>query len=161
VPPPQHEVRGRLGEVVEELVERELARMGAPSPYLAAWSAMPEDAQARLADQLFRVRTIGATGLAIALGSLRAVATPILTPHDSARLGWVGDATTDAPLVLLVDDADLMMPGYAAPLPLGSLLASRKPMWEATPSSSAPVTPLPIIALESSEVEIEAEASDA
>jgi hypothetical protein len=54
VPPPTASARGHLGEILEELVERELARQGAPSPYLAAWSAMPEDAQARLADQAAR-----------------------------------------------------------------------------------------------------------
>ncbi|MBX3264238.1 MAG: hypothetical protein KF782_31490, partial [Labilithrix sp.] len=139
VPPPGQEMRGRLGEVLEELVERELARMGAPSPYLAAWSAMPEDAQARLADQLFRARTVGATGIAIAIGSLRALAAAALTPDDSATLRWLADAAEEAPLVLLLDDADLRIAGYAAPLPLGSLLAARKPVWEATPSSSVSV----------------------
>lgn len=139
VPPPTKDVRGRLGEVLEELVERELARMGAPSPYLAAWSAMPEDAQARLADQLFRARTVGATGLAIAIGSLSAIAAPVLAPDDSATLRWLAETTEEAPLVLLIDDSDLMLLGYAAPLPLGSLLATRKPLWEVTPSPSMPV----------------------
>ena len=139
VPPPTKDVRGRLGEVLEELVERELARMGAPSPYLAAWSAMPEDAQARLADQLYRARTVGATGLAIALGSLSAIAAPVLAPDDSATLRWLAETTEEAPLVLLIDDSDVMLLGYAAPLPLGSLLATRKPLWELTPSPSVPV----------------------
>jgi hypothetical protein len=137
VPAPNAAARGRLGELVEELVERELARMGAPSPYLAAWSAMPEDAQARLADQLFRVRTVGATGLAIALGSLRAIAAPTLSTDDSATLRWLAETTEVAPLVLLVDDGDLLVPAWAAPIPLGSLLATRRPAWEPTPSSSS------------------------
>ena len=139
LPPPTAHARGRLGELLEELVERELARHGAPSPYLAAWSAMPEDAQARLADQLFRARTVGATGLAIAMGSLRAIAAPSLTPDDSATLRWLAETTEEASIVLLVDDADLMVLGYAAPIPLGSLLATRKPMWEMTPSSAIEV----------------------
>ncbi|MDF2697848.1 MAG: hypothetical protein K0S65_6231, partial [Labilithrix sp.] len=116
VPPPMKDARGRLGEILEELVERELARMGAPSPYLAAWSAMPEDATARLADQLFRARTVGATGLAIAIGSLRAIAAPALGPDDSATLRWLAEATETSPLVLLLDDADVLLLGYAAPL---------------------------------------------
>ncbi len=140
LPPPGQHARGRLGELLEELVERELARNGAPSPYLAAWSAMPEDAQARLADQLFRARTVGATGLVIAMGSLRAIAAPSMTPDDSATLRWLAETTEEAPLVLLVDDADLMVLGYAAPIPLGSLLATRKPMWEVTPSTAIEVT---------------------
>ncbi|MBX3202335.1 MAG: hypothetical protein KF894_29675 [Labilithrix sp.] len=139
VPPPGQDMRGRLGEVLEELVERELARMGAPSPYLAAWSAMPEDAQARLADQLFRARTVGATGIALAVGSLRALAAVALTPDDSATLRWLADTAEDAPLVLLLDDADLSLAGYAAPHPLGSLLASRAPTWGATTPSSVVV----------------------
>ncbi len=138
LPPPTHHTRGRLGEVLEELVERELARLGAPSPYLAAWSAMPEDAQARLADQLFRARTVGASGLAIAMGSLRAIAAPSLTPDDSATLRWLAETTEEASLVLLVDDADLMVLGYAAPIPLGSLLATRKPIWETSEIEVAP-----------------------
>ncbi|HVJ94625.1 MAG TPA: hypothetical protein VM580_32790 [Labilithrix sp.] len=139
VPPPPADVRGRLGEVLEELVERELARMGAPSPYLAAWSAMPEDAQARLADQLFRARTVGATGIALALGSVVAIATPALDMDDSATLRWLAEASETAALVLLVDDADLMLLGHAAPLPLGILLATRRPSWD-EPDSSAPTT---------------------
>ncbi len=123
VPPPRPDARGRLGEVIEELVERELARMGAPSPYLAAWSAMPEDAQSRLADQLFRVRTVGATGLVIAVGTMSAIAVPTLTADDSATLRWLADTTAASPLIVLVDDADLTVLGYAAPVSLHALLA--------------------------------------
>jgi hypothetical protein len=145
LPPPMKDARGRLGEILEELVERELARMGAPSPYLAAWSAMPEDAQARLADQLFRARTVGATGLAIAIGSLRALATPVLGPDDSATLRWLAEATETAPLVLVLDDADLMLHGYAAPLPLGSLLATRTPLWEMAEHEGSTPSPAPLV----------------
>ena len=163
LPPPTIHARGRLGELLEELVERELARLGAPCPYLAAWSAMPEDAQARLADQLFRARTVGATGLAIAMGSLRAIAAPSLTPDDSATLRWLAETTEEAPLVLLVDDADLMVLGYAAPIPLGSLLATRKPIWDMTPSSGIEVmaTALEIETPEPSEEMIELTGDDA
>jgi hypothetical protein len=126
LPPPVSAARGHLGELLEELVERELARMGAPSPYLAAWSAMPEDADARLADQLFRARSVGATGFAIALGTLAAVATPVLTPDDSATLHWLADATADAPLILLVDDSDLRLLAYPTPVTLSKLLTRRR-----------------------------------
>ena len=66
LPPPTSHARGHLGSLLEELVERELARVGAPSPYLAAWTAMPDEANARLADQLLRAQAVGASGLAIA-----------------------------------------------------------------------------------------------
>ncbi len=125
VPSPSVSHRGRLGEMIEELVEAELARQGAPSPYLAAWSAMPEDARARLSDQLFRARSVGTTGIAIALNTLSAIAEPCLTPDDSATLQWLAKTTEDAPLVLLIDDADPHRLAYAAPVPLGSLLGGR------------------------------------
>ncbi len=124
LPPPIKDARGRLGELLEELVERELARQGAPSPYLAAWSAMPEDAQATLADQLFRARSVGATGLAIAMGSLRAIANPTLCPDDSATLRWLANTTRESPLVLLVDDGDVTLLAYPSPVPLTKLLAT-------------------------------------
>jgi hypothetical protein len=122
MPPPTSHVRGHLGSLLEELVERELARVGAPSPYLAAWTAMPEEANARLADQLSRAREVGATGLAIALGTLSAIARPALCPDDSAVLRWLAEGTTALPLVLLIDDGDMMLAGYSAPRSLVDLL---------------------------------------
>lgn len=139
MPPPSADARGRLGDVLEELVERELARMGAPSPYLAAWCAMPEDAQARLADQLFRTRTVGATGLVIAMGSLRDIARPTLTTDDSATLRWLAETTADVPLILLIDDSDLLLLGHSAPMPLGLLLSEgRRPAFVPEAASSRP-----------------------
>lgn len=122
LPPPTSHVRGHLGSLLEELVERELARAGAPSPYLAAWTAMPEEANARLSDQLQRAREVGASGLAIALGTLSAIARPTLSTDDSAILRWLAEATTALPLVLLIDDGDMMLTGYAAPRSLVDLL---------------------------------------
>ena len=136
LPPPVLSARGRLGELLEELVERELARLGAPSPYLAAWSAMPEDATARLADQLSRARAVGGTGIALAMGSLGAIGRPSLTPDDSTTLRWLADASLHAPLVLLVDDADMTLLGWPTPLPLAGLLSRPRIV---LPSPSAPV----------------------
>jgi len=122
VAPPAAWVRGALAEHIDELVERELAARGAPSPYLTAWSAMPDDAGARFADQLFRARTVGASGLAIVLGSLVGIATPSLTPEDSDALAFLAAASTSTPLVLVLDDTDV---GRAAwkPVSLGELVA--------------------------------------
>jgi hypothetical protein len=122
MPPPTSHVRGHLGSLLEELVERELARAGVPSPYLAAWTAMPDEANARLADQLSRAREAGASGLAIALGTLAGIARPALCPDDSAVLRWLAEATTALPLVLLIDDGDMMLTGYSAPRSLVDLL---------------------------------------
>lgn len=122
IPPLPAMMRGHLAEHLEEHLERELAVRGVPSPYLAAWSAMPDDAEERLADQLFRARTTGATGIALAMGSIAAAACPALTPEDSATLRWLARATTHAPLVVMLDDADTFASGYDAPVALGTLL---------------------------------------
>lgn len=122
IPPLPAGMRGHLAEHLEEHLEKELAVRGAPSPYLAAWSAMPDDAEERLADQLFRARTTGASGIALAMGSIAAAACPALTPEDSATLRWLARATTHAPLVVLLDDADTFAGAYDAPVGLASLL---------------------------------------
>lgn len=124
IPPLPAMMRGHLAEHLEEHLEKELANAGAPSPYLAAWSAMPDDADERLADQLFRAKTVGASGIALALGSIAAAACPALTPEDSATLRWLSLATTHSPLVVLLDDADLFAEGYDAPVSLGRLLSA-------------------------------------
>jgi hypothetical protein len=126
VPPLPASARGRLGEHLDELVERELAARGAPSPYLCAWSAMPDDAEARLADQLFRARTVGASGIAIAMGSLARTATPALDVADCATLRALLLAAASAPLVVLLDDLDSRMDAYAAPMPLDAMLQLRR-----------------------------------
>lgn len=125
VPPLPRALRGRLAEHIEERVERELAARGAPSPYLAAWSTVPDDddAEARLADQLFRARTVGASGIAFLLGSLAGAAKPYLDPCDSATLRVLAKGTTHAPVVLLLDDGDVSLDAFGAPVPLSSLMA--------------------------------------
>lgn len=135
LPPPVVAARGRLGELLEELVERELARLGAASPYLAAWSATTEDASLRLGDQLERARSVGGTGIALALGTLAAIARPSLTTDDSAILRWLADATLHLPLVLLLDDGDLGLHGWSSPIPLVGLLSRPR----ITISATAPV----------------------
>ncbi|MCL2723022.1 MAG: hypothetical protein FWD69_01155 [Polyangiaceae bacterium] len=125
VPPPPPSARTQLAEHIGERIERELAARGAPSPYLAAWSSMSDEGEALLADQLFRARTVGATGIAILVGSLAAVAKPALSPEDSATLRLLARTTVNAPLVLLVDDGDLGARGYAEPVRLDTLLVPR------------------------------------
>jgi hypothetical protein len=122
ISPPAPSVRGRLAERVDDVIERELGARGAPSPYLTEWSAMPDDAEARLADQLFRARTVGATGIAIAMGSLAGIARPALTPEDSALLRVLAKATESVPLVLMIDDGDLQIGAYREPVTLGVML---------------------------------------
>jgi hypothetical protein len=131
-------VRGRLAEYIDDRVERELGVQGAPSPVVEYWSAVPEEAEERLADQLTRARRIGATGIAIALGSLARIAAPALTPEDSATLRILARVVGKTALVVLVDDADETLGGYGEPLPLKALLDMR----EATTPVPVPVPDL-------------------
>ncbi|HSO38100.1 MAG TPA: hypothetical protein VLT33_36480 [Labilithrix sp.] len=124
VPPPAAAVRGRLAERLDDIVERELGARGAPSPFLSEWSAMPDDAEARLADQLFRARTVGATGIAIALGTLAGIAQAgVLTPEDSAFLRVLERAAQAVPLVVMLDDGDASIGAYPAPVALARMMA--------------------------------------
>jgi hypothetical protein len=134
VPSPPASMRGRLAELIDELLERALGIRGAPSPYLTAWSSMPDDAGGRLADQLFRARTVGAAGIAIAMGSLAQIAAPALTPEDSAALKTLARSARTVPLVLLIDDGDAAVGAYAEPVALEVLL-------EVAPRRPAIVTP--------------------
>jgi hypothetical protein len=122
VPPLPDPMRGRLAEHVDEHIERALGESGCPSPFLSAWSAMPENPEARIADQLFRARTVGATGIALAMGSL---GTHTLAPEDSAFLARLARSTDQVPLVVLLDDADMALDGYGPPVPLTTLLGAR------------------------------------
>lgn len=127
VPPPLASIRGRLGDHLDELVERALGVRGAPSPYQVAWSARPDeaDAGARFADQLVRAMSVGASGLAIAMGSLSRIAAPALTPEDSATLRHLARATENGPYVLLIDDGDEVVGAYEEPVELRWMLGCR------------------------------------
>jgi len=122
--PPAAYVRAALAEHLDDLIERELASRGAPSPHLASWSTMPDDAEARLSDQLFRARTVGAPGLAIVVGSLRGISMPSLAPEDCAALDFLAAATQTAPLVLVLDATDADREAYI-PVELSTLLGAR------------------------------------
>jgi hypothetical protein len=122
---PPASMRGRLCEHVDDVVERALGIRGAPSPYLTAWSSMPEDAEARFADQLFRARALGATGIAIAMGSLSRIAAPALTPEDSATMRSLAHAAANGPFVVLVDDGDEGIGAYREPVGLGEMIGAR------------------------------------
>jgi hypothetical protein len=113
-------MRGRLADVVDDAIERELASRGAPGAGLA--SALDRDAA--LSDQLFRARRLGARGIAIVLGPLRAAAAArgALAPEDCETLRLLAAATAERPLVLLVDARDAATKGYGEPIELGRIL---------------------------------------
>jgi hypothetical protein len=126
--------RGRLAEAIDEAIERQLAARGAASPGITSGS----DRDATLSDQLFRARRVGATGVAVVLGPLRAAtgAFGALEPEDCATLRFFARASQDRPVVLLLDAEDRTTGGYGEPVPLASLLV-------ATPTAALPV-PEPI-----------------
>ena len=138
-PPPS--MRSKLAEHLDDLVERELGIRGAPSPYLSAWSAMPHDAEGRVADQLFRARTVGATGIAMAMGSLSRIAAPALSPEDSQTLRVLARAASSSALVVLIDDGDAALGAYGEPVGLQALIgaadANASPSADVDASTSA------------------------
>lgn len=127
VPPLPATMRRRLAEHVDDYLERELDARGAPTPYLAAWSPLAEDAPGRLADQLHRAREVGATGIAIVLGTLARTAAPALAEEDSATLRLYAEFAREEALALVLDDGDAMIAGYTDPVVLPELLRGRAP----------------------------------
>ncbi|HEY2514949.1 MAG TPA: hypothetical protein VGI39_28985 [Polyangiaceae bacterium] len=112
--------RGRLGEFIEEAVERELDARGAAPPGIGSAS----DRDAGLSDQLFRARRVGAKGIAVALGPLHAATSTVgaLEPEDSATLRFWAQAGADRPVWLLLDAADVTTGAYSDPIALASWL---------------------------------------
>ncbi len=129
-------LRGRFADALDDGIERELAARGAAAPGLTSAS----DRDAALSDQLFRARRVGAPGIAIVLGPLRAAAGPLgaLEPEDCATLRFLAAATRERPVVLLLDERDARTGGYADPVPLGQLLVD-EPTWRTDPSPEAKI----------------------
>ncbi len=114
-------LRGRFADALDDALERELSARGAAAPGLTSAS----DRDAALSDQLFRARRVGAPGIAIVLGPLRAAAGPLgaLEPEDCATLRFLAAATRERPVIMLLDERDARTGGYAEPVSLGQLLA--------------------------------------
>ncbi len=114
--------RGRLRDIVDEAVERELTAHGASAPGLGSTS----DRDAALSDQLFRARRVGMRGLCLSLGTLRAAVSPrgAIEAEDSDTLRFFLQAAGERPLVVLLDASDLALGAYGDPLPLRTLLAT-------------------------------------
>ena len=137
-------LRGRLSDAIDDGIESELAARGASGPGLTSAS----DRDATLSDQLFRARCVGAPGIAIVLGPLRAAAGAFgaLEPEDCATLRFLVAATRDRPLVLLLDERDARTTGYAEPIALEKLLypSHAAPCEDSTTTkTAAPQAPAP------------------
>ena len=134
--------RGRLADVIDEAIERELDARGAAPPGIGASS----DADAALSDQLFRARRVGAQGVGLVLGPLRAATSPrgAVEAEDSATLRFWAIATRERPVALVLDVEDERTFGYGDPVSLARLLRTPRPdaAEPATCSSPTPTTPL-------------------
>ena len=133
--------RGRLGEFIEEAVERELDARGAAPPGIGSAS----DRDAGLSDQLFRARRVGAKGIAVALGPLHAMTSAVgaLEPEDSAILRFWAHAGGDRPVWLLLDASDVTTGAYGDPIALASWLAApEEDAIEEADESESPPPPL-------------------
>lgn len=116
-------LQGCLGEAIDHTIERELERRGASGPCVASAG----DRDAALSDQLYRARQVGAIGIAVVLGPLRAAAGALgaLDPGDCAALRFLAEAARERPVTLLLDARDATTRAYADPVPLEQLVAQR------------------------------------
>ena len=139
---PKADACGRLGEVIDEAIERELSQRGAGCSSVPGDGSFSRYQDAALSDQLFRARRAGARGLALVLGSLRAATCPsgAVDPRDTATLAFLADATRERPLMLLLDDSDAAIPAHAKTCPLAEVLAP-PPL---APTLVPPVGPAPV-----------------
>jgi hypothetical protein len=129
---------GRLGEHVDERIERALSTRGAAAPGIGACA----DRDASLSDQLYRARRIGRAGLALFVGALDALVDEksALHPNDAATLRFLADAARERPLVLLLSASNAALRAYAEPQPLGEVLRIAAPRL-VTPPAPTPAMP--------------------
>ncbi|WP_438033360.1 hypothetical protein [Sorangium sp. So ce204] len=111
---------GQLRATIEEAVELALALRGALPPRVQEGAPV----EVAIADQIFRARALGASGLAVALPRLaggRSASPRALHPDDSATLlAWLG-AAREAPVALVFDEDDRSAQ-VLAPVPLADLV---------------------------------------
>ncbi len=102
IEPIEASARGRLGEVIDEAIERGLQSRGAVGQGLIGASSFASYRDAALSDQLFRARRAGASGVAVVLGPLRQASGTlgILDPEDTATLSFLVQASRERALVL-------------------------------------------------------------
>jgi hypothetical protein len=118
--------RGRLSDVIDEAMERELAARGASSPGVGSST----DADAALSDQLFRARQVGVRRVCVALGPMRSASSPsgALQAEDTATLLFWARATRDRPVELVLDTTDELTEGFVTPIALKAALGLAPPL---------------------------------
>jgi hypothetical protein len=117
--------RGRLSDVIDEAMERELAARGAPSPGVGS----NLDADAALSDQLFRARQVGVRKVCLALGPMRSASLPsgAIMAEDTATLLFWARATRERPVELVLDTTDECSEGFVTPVALKDALGLARP----------------------------------
>jgi len=129
VPPPPwtdgkgHAQRIRLRDAIESAIESALEMNDAP----AAGVGDLGDLDQCLSDQLYRARSVGAGGLVLCLPDLTSAGSlaGALDAEDSAVLRWWIAATSERPVMLLLDDANRKIGAYGPPIRLEHLIEAR------------------------------------
>ena len=131
--------RGRLGEVIDDAIERALYERSAGSPGILA----AQSADALLSDQLFRARLVGVRRLAIALPSLVPIANlhATLCSDDSETLLFWARATRERPVELDLDATSSSLWAHVAPIPLRLALEPACARSAPPPMTVAPLSP--------------------
>jgi len=108
--------RGRLAELIDDAIERELQARHAGPPGLGA----ARDADALLSDQLFRARRVGVVEMTLALPRLATIAGAgqVLGSDDSETLLFWARATRERPVDLRLDASDMALCAHVDPIPL-------------------------------------------
>jgi hypothetical protein len=121
LPPQGPAGRGRLGVALEAAIERALLRRGACPPGIGAAASLDSS----LNDQIYRARLLELRGLAIGLPALSGIADlrGALDPDDGWVLRFFVDATSRAPVRLLLGQDNQRIGLYGQPEPLAHLVA--------------------------------------
>lgn len=115
--------RGALAEVIEQCIELRLDTLGAGGPGMGGL----EDREALVADQLFRIRSLGFSHLVLAFGSLSIATTRsgAIDPDDlDALVFWAAEAK-QRPISMVLDAEDSRLDAYLTAVPLGAALGVR------------------------------------
>jgi len=130
-PPPAH-YRGRFGLFLEEAIEGALDSRGALAPGIQSTTGL----DASLADQLYRTRLLGYSGLVIGIPNLESIANlgRVLDADDSSVLRWWIAASLDRPVRLLIHEENTCLRVYQAPVMFEALFGN-------TPASVSPRAP--------------------
>jgi hypothetical protein len=116
--------RGKLRDAIEWAIESALEANDAPPAGMSDSGDLDQD----LSDQLFRARAIGARGLALYFPHLAPAGSlaGALDAEDSAVLRWWMAATSERPVVVLLDTANRSVGAYGPPTRLERLVETSR-----------------------------------